>query len=210
MNRNFWVKENAEHFLVLSDIENGRNLKWIFKTFDRELNPLNDTVLVLDRSYTVRNINSDDKYFNFFFKKNYSNEKDYLYVKYDYILNTFTSYEIGLPLSLTIKKILLYKENLILLSNLKNGRNLVSIYNVNTRQLNNIYDYLYSDNDIIDIIKSDSFSFDVLLSKNGENNLKIIERKKYSINRDFIGSYSIESNKNSIIESKKIRHNKIL
>ena len=42
MNRNFWVKENAEHFLVLSDIENGRNLKWIFKTFDRELNPLND------------------------------------------------------------------------------------------------------------------------------------------------------------------------
>ena len=208
MNRNFWVKENAEHFLVLSDIENGRNLKWIFKTFDRELNPLNDTVLVLDRSYTVRNINSDDKYFNFFFKKNYSNEKDYLYVKYDYILNTFSSYEIGLPLSLTIKKILLYKENLILLSNLKNGRNLVSIYNVNTRQLNNIYDYLYSDNDIIDIIKSDSFSFDVLLSKNGENNLKIIERKKYSINRDFIGSYSIESNKNSIIESKKIRHNK--
>ena len=84
MNRNFWVKENAEHFLVLSDIENGRNLKWIFKTFDRELNPLNDTVLVLDRSYTVRNINSDDKYLTFSLK-NYSNEKDYLYVKYDYI-----------------------------------------------------------------------------------------------------------------------------
>lgn len=208
MNRNFWVKENSKHFLVLGDIENGKNLKWMFKTFDRELNPLKDTILVLDRSYTVKNIISDDKFFNLFYKKNYSNEKDYLYVKYDYVSNTFNSYEIKLPLSLTIKKILLYSENLILLSNLKNGRNLVSIYNINTKQLNNIYDFLYSENDIINIFKSDPSSFDVLLSKNGDNNLKTIERKKYSINRDFIGSYTIESSKNSIIESKKIRHNK--
>ena len=193
IDRNFWIKESNKNFLILKDEENGKNLNWYFKFYNQKLNLINDTIIFLDRSYSLKKISSNKDYYNFFFKKNYSNEKEYFFLRLNPLSNSIIRKEIELPLSLTIRNVLFFNDNIILLGNLKNGKNLVSVYNISTGQLNNIYEFLYYDNKIIDIHKNNDLSFYVLVNKENINNLKVIERKNYSLNRDNLNSYLIES-----------------
>ena len=204
IDRNFWIKESKKNFLILKDEENGKNLNWYFKFYNQKLNLINDTIIFLDRSYSLKKISSNKDYYNFFFKKNYSNEKKYFFLRLNPLSNSIIRKEIELPLSLTIRNVLFFDDNIIFLGNLKNGKNLVSVYNILTGQLNNIYEFLYYDNKIIDIHKNNDLSFYVLVNKENINNLKVIERKNYSLNRDNLNSYLIESINNSIIQSKTI------
>ena len=67
MDRNFWIKESKKNFLILKDEENGKNLNWYFKFYNQKLNLINDTIIFLDRSYSLKKISSNKDYYNFFF-----------------------------------------------------------------------------------------------------------------------------------------------
>ena len=202
MDRNFYTKSNKNNILVIKDIETGKNLNWEIKIFDRGLDLLQDTIFELDRSYSINKIYSENENYKILFKKNYSNEKEYLYLFYNTNSNKIEFKEIKLPLSIRISNVLFYKGSIVFYGNLKNGKSLIGIYNLITNQLNNIYEYLYYDNDIINIFKQDFKSFYVLISNKGNNGFDLIERKIYDLNGDIINSHIIDSENHSIIESK--------
>ena len=202
LDRNFYTESNNNNILVIKDIETGKNLNWEIKIFDRKLDLLQKKIFELDRSYSINKIYSEDKDYKILFKKNYSNEKEYLYIFYDVESNKIKFQEIKLPLSIRINNVLFYNESIVFYGNLKNGKSLIGIYNLITNQLNNIYEYLYYDNDIINIFKEDLKSFYVLISNRGKNGLDLIERKIYDLKGDLIDFIYIYSNNHSIIESK--------
>ena len=68
------------------------------------------------------------------------------------------------------------------LSETKNSKNLISIYNNKNRQLNNIYEFMYYDKEITKISKIDSFSFQALISDNNSNGFKMNSRRVYDLN----------------------------
>lgn len=209
LDRNFYTKSNNDNLIVIKDIETGRNLNWEIKIYNRDLNLINDTIFELDRSYVLHKIHSEKKNYEIIFKKNYSNEKEYLYLIYDVKSNKIQIEEINFPLSIRISNTLIFKESIVFFGNLKNGKNLVGIYNLSNRQLNNIYEYLYHDNDIINIYKNGAESFYVLIANRGKNGNKIIEKKTYNLRGEEIGFYAIEAENYSIIESRNyIQNNK--
>ena len=181
LDRNFYVKSNKDNLIYIKDIETGKNLNWEMKIYDRNLNLLKDTLFELDRSYAILKIYSDNRKYEIIFKKNYSNEKEYLHLLYDLESNNIKIEKINLPLSVKINNVLFYNESIIFFGNLKNGKSLIGIYNLITRQLNNIYEYLYYENDIINIFKNNNNSFYVLISNRGKAGNNIIERKVYNL-----------------------------
>ena len=142
LDRNFYVKSNKDNLIYIKDIETGKNLNWEMKIYDRNLNLLKDTLFELDRSYAILKIYSHNRKYEIFFKKNYSNEKEYLHLLYDFESNNIKIEKINLPLSVKINNVLFYNEFIIFFGNLKNGKSLIGFYNLITRQLNNIYEYL--------------------------------------------------------------------
>ena len=207
LDRNFYVKSNKDNLIYIKDIETGKNLNWEMKIYDRNLNLLKDTLFELDRSYAILKIYSDNRKYEIIFKKNYSNEKEYLHLLYDLESNNIKIEEINLPLSVKINNVLFYNESIIFFGNLKNGKSLIGIYNLITRQLNNIYEYLYYENDIINIFKNNNNSFYVLISNRGKAGNNIIERKVYNLRGEEIDFYEIKSDNHSIIESKVFTEN---
>ena len=207
LDRNFYIKSNNDNLIVIRDIEGDRNLNWEIRIYDRDLNLVNDTIFELDRSYIIQKIHSKKKNYEIIFKKNYSNEKEYLYLFYDTKSNKIQIEKINFPLSIRISNTLLFKESIVFFGNLKNGKSLIGIYNLSNRQLNNIYEYLYYDNDIINIYKNRDESFYVLISNRGKSGNKIIEKKSYNLKGEEIDYYAIESESHSIIESKIYSHN---
>ncbi len=202
LDRNFYTKSNNNNLIVIKDIETGRNLNWEIKIYDRDLNLINDTIFELDRSYVIHKIHSEKNNYEILFKKNYSNEKEYLYLSYNTKSNKIQIKEINFPLSIRISNTLLFKESIVFFGNLKNGKSLVGIYNLSNRQLKNIYEYLYYDNDIINIYKNRDESFYVLIANRGKNGNEIIEKKSYNLKGEEIDFYAIESENHSIIESR--------
>ena len=83
LDRNFYIKSNNDNLIVIRDIEGDRNLNWEIRIYDRDLNLVNDTIFELDRSYIIQKIHSKKKNYEIIFKKNYSNEKEYLYLFYE-------------------------------------------------------------------------------------------------------------------------------
>ena len=207
LDRNFYVKSNKDNLIYIKDIETGKNLNWEMKIYDRNLNLLKDTLFELDRSYAILKIYSDNRKYEIIFKKNYSNEKEYLHLLYDLESNNIKIEKINLPLSVKINNVLFYNESIIFFGNLKNGKSLIGIYNLITRQLNNIYEYLYYENDIINIFKNNNNSFYVLISNRGKAGNNIIERKVYNLRGEEIDFYAIKSDNHSIIESKVFTEN---
>ena len=207
LDRNFYVKSNKDNLIYIKDIETGKNLNWEMKIYDRNLNLLKDTLFELDRSYAILKIYSDNRKYEIIFKKNYSNEKEYLHLLYDLESNNIKIEKINLPLSVKINNVLFYNESIIFFGNLKNGKSLIGIYNLITRQLNNIYEYLYYENDIINIYKNNNNSFYVLISNRGKAGNNIIERKVYNLRGEEIDFYAIKSDNHSIIESKVFTEN---
>ncbi|MEC7851295.1 MAG: hypothetical protein VX968_03765, partial [Bacteroidota bacterium] len=133
LDRNFYVKSNKDNLIYIKDIETGKNLNWEMKIYDRNLNLLKDTLFELDRSYAILKIYSDNRKYEIIFKKNYSNEKEYLHLLYDLESNNIKIEKINLPLSVKINNVLFYNESIIFFGNLKNGKSLIGIYNLITR-----------------------------------------------------------------------------
>ena len=136
------------------------------------------------------------------FKKNYSNDKKYLVVRYVPKNRRIIYNEIEFPLSLKVKEILYYKTYYVLLSETKNSKNLISIYNNNNRQLNNIYEFMYQDKDITNISKIDSSSFGALISDNNSKGFRKNSRRVYDLRGELKNIIEIELDNYSIIDTK--------
>ena len=202
LNRNNYVSRSNDYIFFLREYESENELKWQINLLDTNLISTQDTTILLDRSYLLKNINSYGDSFYMLFKKNYSNDKKYLVIKYIPENRRIIYNEIEFPLSLKVKKILYYKTYYVFLSETKNSKNLISIYNNKNRQLNNIYEFMYYDKEITKISKIDSFSFQALISDNNSNGFKINSRRVYDLNGELKNTAKIELEDYSIIDTK--------
>ena len=202
LSRNYWISSNNDNLLLVRDYETGKELDWKISLLNKKLNIEKDTILNLDRSYNILKIKSDNSNFYILYKNNYSNDKEYLLLKYNAIENRTLQTKIKFPLSLKIVDILIYQDKIVFYSSTKNGKNLVSIYNVINNQLNNIYEYLYTENTILYIDKLDNNNFFVLVSEKGSNTLNQLERRVYNLDGEKLASLKLLSYNNSLINSK--------
>ena len=138
-----------------------------------------------------------------YLSRNYwiSSNNDNLLLVRDYENRTLQT-KIKFPLSLKIVDILIYQDKIVFYSSTKNGKNLVSIYNVINNQLNNIYEYLYTENTILYIDKLDNNNFFVLVSEKGSNTLNQLERRVYNLDGEKLASLKLLSYNISLINSK--------
>ena len=202
LSRNYWISSNNDNLLLVRDYETGKELDWKISLLNKKLNIEKDTILNLDRSYNILKIKSDNSNFYILYKNNYSNDKEYLLLKYNAIENSIIQTKIKFPLSLKIVDILIYQDKIVFYSSTKNGKNLVSIYNIINNQLNNIYEYLYTENTILYIDKLDNNNFFVLVSEKGSNTLNQLERRIYNLDGEKLFSLKLLSDNNSLINSK--------
>ena len=185
---------------MIQDQETGKKLNWKINTYNRDLEKVKDTTFQLDRSFSLLKIISEKSSFKLFYKKNYSNEKNYLIINYLPVSNSIEIKEIKLPLSLSITNILTLENKLVFSSKMKNGKNLLSIYNLNKNQLVNIYEYLYGNKNILKLKKINSNYFSALTSQRTKNNFKNIDREVYNLEGEKIYTYQIKSNNHSVFD----------
>ena len=145
---------------------------------------------------------SEKSSFKLLFKKNYSNEKIYLIINYSPLTNSIIIKEIKFPLSLQITNILTFEDKIVFSSKMKNGKNLLSIYNLKKNQLFNIYEYMYQEKNILKINKLYSNLFYVLTSERNKYNFKNIEREVYNLDGEKINTFLINSKEHSIVDTK--------
>ena len=202
LDRNYFVSSNNETMILIKDYETGKEIKWNISIFDKDLSLKKDTSVNLDRSLELYKIIPVEKYYYLLFKKNYSNDKIYTLIRYDINENNILKQDINLPLSLEIVDILIYDNKLVFYSNTRNNKNLISIYNLNSYQLNNIYEYLYYESEIIKLERFDEDNFLVLVSER-QNNLKTLERRIYNLNGEKKNTIKSRSDNYSLLNSKK-------
>ena len=80
LNRNYWVESNLNELLLIKDYETGKNIRWDFIIYNKKLNEIYNTKILMDRSFTLYKKQSENKDFNILYKKEYSNEKEYLQI----------------------------------------------------------------------------------------------------------------------------------
>ena len=78
LNRNYWVESNLNELLLIKDYETGKNIRWDFLIYNKKLNEIYSEKILMDRSFTLYEKQSENKDFNILYKKEYSNEKEYL------------------------------------------------------------------------------------------------------------------------------------
>lgn len=209
LDRSYWTSSNNDNLIMIQDQETGKKLNWKINTYNRELEKVKDTTFQLDRSFSLLKIISEKSSFKLFYKKNYSNEKNYLIINYLPVSNSIEIKEIKLPLSLSITNILTLENKLVFSSKMKNGKNLLSIYNLNKNQLVNIYEYLYGDKNILKLKKINDNYFSALTSQRTKNNFKNIDREVYNLEGEKIYAYQIKSNNHSVFDTKIIDYKNI-
>ena len=82
LNRNNYLSRSEEYIFFLRENESENDLKWNINLLDTNFISAQDTTILLERSYLLKNINSFGNSFYVFFKKNYSNDKKYLIIRY--------------------------------------------------------------------------------------------------------------------------------
>ena len=116
LSRNYWISSNNDNLLLVRDYETGKELDWKISLLNKKLNIEKDTILNLDRSYNILKIKSDNSNFYILYKNNYSNDKEYLLLKYNAIENSIIQTKIKFPLSLKIVDILIYQDKIVFYS----------------------------------------------------------------------------------------------
>ncbi len=202
LNRNNYLSVSKNHIFLLRENESEKDLKWNIKLLDYNFKPINDTTISLDRSYFINKIDEYDGDFHLFFKRNYSNDKKYLIIKYSSQKGNIIYQEMNFPLSLEVKKVLYFKKYVVFLSKTNNSKNLISIYNIDNNQLNNIYEFMNFDKNVLKINKINSSSFGVIISENNSNGLKVISRSIYDLNGNSRDKIRIENKDFSVIETR--------
>tara|TARA_A100000164_G_scaffold380587_1_gene428661 strand:+ start:10466 stop:12040 length:1575 start_codon:yes stop_codon:yes gene_type:complete len=202
LNRNNYLKVSKDHILVLRENESEKDLKWNFNLIDYNFKSLNDTTISLERSYFISEIEEFEDDFYLLFKRDYSNDKKYLVIKYSSEKRNIIFKEINFPLSLRVEKVLYFENYFVFLSKTNNSQNLISIYNTNNNQLKNIYEFMNYDKTILKINKINSSTFGVFVSENNLNGLKVISRIMYDLGGYPNNKIRIENRDFSIIETK--------
>ena len=202
LNRNNYLKVSKDHILVMRENESGKDIKWNFKLLDYNFKSVNDTTISLERSYFISEIEEFEDDFYLLFKRDYSNDKKYLVIKYSSEKRNLIFKEINFPLSLQVEKVLYFKDYFVFLSKTNNSQNLISIYNTKNNQLKNIYEFMNYDKTILKINKINQSTFGVFVSENNLNGLKVISRNIYDLSGYSNNKILIENRDFSIIETK--------
>ena len=202
LNRNNYLSVSKDHIFLLRENESEKDLKWNIKLLDYNFQYINDTTISLDRSYFINKIDEYKGDFHLFFKRNYSNDKKYLIIKYSSQNGNIIYQEMNFPLSLEVKKVLYFKNFFVFLSKTNNSKNLISIYNIDNNQLNNIYEFMNYDKNVLKINKINSSTFGVIVSEDNSNGLKVISRSIYDLNGNSRDKIRIENKDFSVIETR--------
>ena len=202
LDRNYFVSSNNETMILVRDYETGKEIEWRILKLDQDLSQEKEISVNLDRSLELYKIIPLEKYYYLLFKKNYSNDKIYTLIRYDINENNILKEDINLPLSLEIVDFLIYNNKLVFYSNTRNNKNLISIYDLISNQLNNIYEYLYYESEIIKLERFDENNFLVLVSER-QNSLKTLERRIYNLNGEKENVIKSNSDNYSLLNSKK-------
>ena len=202
LNRNNYLSVSKDHIFLLRENESEKDLKWNIKLLDYNFQSINDTTISLDRSYFINKIDEYKGDFHLFFKRNYSNDKKYLIIKYSSQKGNIIYQEMNFPLSLEVKKVLYFKKYFVFLSKTNNSKNLISIYNIDNNQLNNIYEFMNYDKNVLKINKINSSTFGVIVSEDNSNGLKVISRSIYDLNGNSRDKIKIENKDFSVIETR--------
>ena len=68
LSRNYWISSNNDNLLLVRDYETGKELDWKISLLDKKLNIEKDTIINLDRSYSILKIKSDNSNFYILYK----------------------------------------------------------------------------------------------------------------------------------------------
>ena len=161
LNRNYWVESNLNELLLIKDYETGKNIRWDFIIYNKKLNEIYNTKILMDRSFTLYKKQSENKDFNILYKKEYSNEKEYLLIKVRSESSKITQYNIKLPISSTILDFIILDDLFIFSSTTKKGEYLLSIYNTKNKRYKNLHASLNINEKIISINKINAYRFEI-------------------------------------------------
>ncbi|MEO2084420.1 MAG: hypothetical protein ABGW65_02715 [Marinoscillum sp.] len=202
LNRNYWVESNLNELLLIKDYETGKNIRWDFIIYNKKLNEIYNEKILMDRSFTLYVKQSENKNFNILYKKEYSNEKEYLLIKIRSDSTKIAKYKIKLPISSTILDFIILDDLFIFSSTTKKGEYLLSIYNTINKRYKNLHASLSINEKITSInkINSAKFEINVLTKKLDKSNS--ISKRKYDINGNEIEKLNISINNKSIINGK--------
>ena len=118
LNRNYWVESNLNELLLIKDYETGKNIRWDFLIYNKKLNAIYSEKILMDRSFTLYEKQSENKDFNILYKKEYSNEKEYLLIKIRSDSSKIAQHQIKLPISSAILDFIILDDLFTALSNM--------------------------------------------------------------------------------------------
>ena len=202
LNRNYWVESNLNELLLIKDYETGKNIRWDFLIYNKKLNEIYSEKILMDRSFTLYEKQSENKDFNILYKKEYSNEKEYLLIKIRSDSSKIVRHQIKLPISSTILDFIILDDLFIFSSTTKKREYLLSIYNTKNKRYKNLHASLSINEKIITInkINSNKFEINVLTEKLDRSNS--ISKREYNIEGNEIERITISLNDKSIINGK--------
>ena len=202
LNRNYWVESNLNELLLIKDYETGKNIRWDFLIYNKKLNAIYSEKILMDRSFTLYEKQSENKDFNILYKKEYSNEKEYLLIKIKSDSSKIVQHQIKLPISSTILDFIILDDLFIFSNTTKKGEYLLSIYNTKNKRYKNLHASLSINEKIITInkINSNKFEINVLTEKLDRSNS--ISKREYNIEGNEIERITISLNNKSIINGK--------
>ena len=195
LNRNYWVESNSKELLLIRDYETGKDIKWDFSIFNRNLNKHFKKEIEIDRSYTLLKKKSENNNFNILFKKEYSNEKEYMLTKINSDSSKILRYEIKLPISLSIIDFIIYNNVIVFSSSNKKGENLLNIYNIRNKRFKNLYASLKTNEKVLKIKKINQSIFEIIVISENFDKSNLISKRRYNINGNEIDriQFSIEN-----------------
>ena len=199
LNRNYWIESNIKELLLIRDYETGKNIKWDFTIFNKNLNKHFKMEIEIDRSYTLLKKNSDKKNFNILFKKEYSNEKEYILTRINSDSFKILKYEIKLPISSRIIDFITYNNVIVFTSSNKKKENLLNIYNIRNKRFVNLYSSLRINEKVIDIKKINESMFEVIVLSESLDKSNLISKRRYDINGNEINRIQTSIKNRSII-----------
>ena len=199
LNRNYWIESNIRELLLIRDYETGKDIKWDFTIFNKNLNKHFKMKIEIDRSYTLLKKNSDKKNFNILFKKEYSNEKEYMLTRINSDSSKILKYEIKLPISSRIIDFITYNDVIVFSSSNKKKENLLNIYNIRNKRFVNLYSSLRINEKVIDIKKINESMFEVIVLSESLDKSNLISKRRYDINGNEINRIQTSIKNRSII-----------
>ena len=212
LNRNYWIESNIKEILLIRDYETGKDIKWDFTIFNKNLQNHFKMEIEIDRSYTLLKKKSENNNFNILFKKEYSNEKEYMLIKINSDSSKILKYEIKLPINSKIIDFITYDNLIIFSSSNKKKENLLNIYNIRNKRFINLYASLKINEKVISIKKINETIFEIIVLSEDLDKSNFLSKRIFDLNGNEINRIQVSIKNRSLISGNfyTINSNKII